>query len=372
MPSKTLISLLSDQTLPNVLFARELGPFNRHIFVSTDHTNSQRKPQALQETLGLAQAEVVRVVEDSPQDIQQRLSGLSFSDDEEIIVNLTGGTKIMAIGVYNFFLRRNSRMFYIPFPKNNIVQVHPEMMQKERPLAYRTSLEEYLQAYQIQVEPRRFARKNAHFGPPALAEQLYLAQGKRPFRQAWQPLRGPEAQAMLRQSGRLPLAGPDGDRVAQNFRQLGYRPQTAGWISAEEADYFAGQWLEVALYHRIRQALSLGDQAIGLNIEINSDGTSAPQANNEFDVLFVHDNKLYVVECKTGVGTLQQFNEYVYKLGALRDLFGLGVKPVLFVQQPTRPERRHLYESRCKQLKINFLDGSAFAQPSSFVSSLLR
>ena len=45
--------------------------------------------------------------------------------------------------------------------------------------------------------------------------------------------------------------------------------------------------------------------------------------NNELDVCFIKANKLFVIECKTGVTNESLFNEIVYKVCALK-----GIPPV--------------------------------------------
>jgi hypothetical protein len=46
--------------------------------------------------------------------------------------------------------------------------------------------------------------------------------------------------------------------------------------------------------------------------------------NNELDVVFIKNNRLFVIECKTGVETERMFSEIVYKACALREAL-LGV-----------------------------------------------
>ena len=374
MPTKTLISLISDQTLPNFLFAKEKGEFDRYILVSTNQMKVKGKDQALTQTLGIEhKAQTIWVTADSLEDIQQKLTLLRYTDDEAFVVNLTGGTKMMAIGVYNFFIRRNSRMYYVPIGQNNVIQVHPEVSQKEKPLAYRTNLQEYLQAYQVEVEPQSFRKKNSLFQEPSMAAKIYqLNDDSYQFRKNWGELRTWKAQQELKVRGYLDLSFHELRWIKKNLDRLGYQPQRPNQLNKQECDYFSGQWLEEYMYVLLKNQLSLQDENIGLNIKINEDGSQRLQAGNEFDILFTRNNRLYVVECKTGVGGIKAFNDYAYKLAALKAFFGLGVKLCLFVRQPTREDKQDFYDKRSSLLNIHFFDGTSLQNTHQFIKNLIQ
>lgn len=373
--TKTLISLISAQTLPNILFAREQGAFDRYILVSTEQMKAKGRDQVLIDTLNLTNAETIWVISDSLEDIQQKLATLEYADDEAFTVNLTGGTKMMAIGVYNFFIRRNSRMYYMAIGKNTVVQVHPEVSKKEQPLNYRTSLKEYLDAYQVQVEAQSWQNKNTLFQPSLLTQKCYQSNNRSGrFRAGWKPLRDREIQRALKNIGYIPLASSGFERIKENLERLDYTTQVPGQLSQQESEYFSGQWLEEYMYFLLKEKLSLSDDNIGLNIKINEDGSRRLQAGNEFDILFVKDNRLYVIECKTGVAgfSVKPFNDYAYKLAALRNFFGLGVKLCLFIQQPTPENKEDFYEKRSSLLNIHTYDGNALNDMDEFIQQLLK
>ena len=74
--------------------------------------------------------------------------------------------------------------------------------------------------------------------------------------------------------------------------------------------------------------MNFDDNEIFLGVQIEKKGVP-----NEFDVMFIYENKLYIIECKTFITSIEQTNgkikekrligEIIYKADALRNKFGL-------------------------------------------------
>jgi Domain of unknown function (DUF1887). len=119
---KILISILSDYLQPNFLLIKEMsGKYDKLIFITTSKMMELDKGLFLEKALGIQESSSLRisVVEDDLEDLNTNLKENNFSNSDEYIINLTGGTKIMSIGVYNFFKDFDkSSFYYIPFGKN--------------------------------------------------------------------------------------------------------------------------------------------------------------------------------------------------------------------------------------------------------------
>jgi hypothetical protein len=373
---KTLISLTSAQTLPNILFAKEQSDWDRYIFISTELMEEQHKTEHILQVLGIEPDNenviIKEVIEDSLEDIAQKLSEIEFQDSEEITINLTGGTKVMAIGVYNFFIRKSCKVFYIPFPKNKIVQIFPEVKQKTSTLEYRINLEDYLKSYDVRINLLSLRQKNQTF-PASITHQLYEHNKQHSFRQYWKALQNVGNE--LRSQPFIHLSESRFEQVKQGLELLNYQPKITGQLSEKEVKYFVGAWWEEYLYHFIKNKLQLSDTEIGLNIEINKDNAKRFSAGNEFDILFVYDNKFYVLECKTGIKytDIQIFNDYAYKLAALRKFFGLGVKLSLCVLQKldSNSAKKDFFADRSEVLNIKLFDGNNFNDMNDFLAELI-
>ena len=85
------------------------------------------------------------------------------------------------------------------------------------------------------------------------------------------------------------------------------------------------------------------------------------QHNNELDVVFTKGNKLFVIECKTGVQTERLFNEIVYKVCAIRELL-LGVSCCSYIFSLKRDER-DILKRIAENMEISFIDYGILTNP---------
>ena len=79
------------------------------------------------------------------------------------------------------------------------------------------------------------------------------------------------------------------------------------------------------MYYKVSKHIIPDD--IALNIHISRKGL---KRKNELDVVFTKNNRLFVIECKTGVQTESLFNIIVYKACALREAL-LGVSCLSYI-----------------------------------------
>jgi len=85
------------------------------------------------------------------------------------------------------------------------------------------------------------------------------------------------------------------------------------------------------------------------------------------DIAFVKDNVLHVLECKTTIFIKDDFEDYVYKLAAIKDNrngFGISVKAYLFTNLIKRDERTKLidktFQRRANAFNITLIDKHVF------------
>lgn len=287
----TLVSILSNHTIPNFLFIKEAGAtYDKNIFIITDDVKKLGRDIALEKTLGYKTDSIRRIHLTSADNyfkIMEELSAEKFDDSDEYCVNQTGGTKVMSIAAFNYFSKRNARFVYVPIGANKYYEFDKA---QEHDLNYRWSLKEYFSLYGITCKSdnqtvKTFAELNAIF-----------------------------VQIQNR-----------------NYKLKNNMTHAQDLPTAEERAYWSGQWFEEYIYLRIKRDYHLPDNAIAKSVQIFRDDT---QNDNELDVVFVKDNALTVIECKVtmyGVGGARETTEeYLYKLAAISKDFGLKVNPYLF------------------------------------------
>lgn len=289
---KVLVSILSDHLVPNYLFIKEMrGQYNELLFIGTPYTESKAIATHLENALENRKSNIKKVIleGDQYQEGVQSLENISLPNDVQYIVNLTGGTKIMSLIVYDFFRKLNSSFYYIPIGKNTYCNIEEENMHA---LQYRISLREYFTLYGLHYECDNTLLKDAE-----TTFQFFEKQKKRKFYLS--------------------------DEIKNSQKAE----------TAKDKKYYAGEWFEEYSYLRIKKELNLREQDIAMSLKIYREDSQ--NNDNEIDVAFMYENALYIIECKVsmngyGKEKWQTIEDYLYKLAAISKDFGLIVRPYIF------------------------------------------
>ena len=327
-----LISLISDHLLPNYLLIKEMeGKYDKLLFITTTKMRGSGKGTCMEKALGLKDNSVRRI-EVSEEDLNEMIAKLEsehFDTNDRFIVNLTCGTKIMSIGVYEFFSRFTSSFYYVPIGKNKIENVRTS---EDIPLNYRVNLKEYFDLYGL-----TYVCNDSLYYPPEHTMDLYERFKK----------------------------------VYFNRKNIPEIQNAKSFETEEDQRYYSGVWFEEYTYLRIKEEKKLQDDFIctGAKIYRPNSGTLN---DNEIDVMFVLDNKLYIGECKVSMigtpelGGTHLLEQFMYKLAAISKDFGLIVNSYIFTLHNfnrVSPNRMAAIEKRMNILGIKgILESSAFRQ----------
>lgn len=353
--AKILISLIGDQTAPNIFMIRDerFRSIDRHVFVTTERMEAIGRSDHLLTATGIPESNYLKVLvsADDFEEIQQKMAGLNLSREDEYFLNLTSGTKIMSLGMFHFFSRNayRVRVFYLPFGKNAYRQFFPVREQREFELSYNIGLTEYLTIYGIRQEPK----PELWTGPPALTDQLIGAFTSDPPKGTPAPWDWANDLRKLYNQGKGKRdIDPSGHEGMEDWLSgLGF-PQEGEEqrLSPPQMRYFIGGWLEQWSARMIREQLALPDSALGLGVKIRPRRLDQEGfGRNEFDVMFIYRNTLHILECKTSLGSTYRsselppfFDQALYRLAALRREFGMNVRTALLT-----PDKR-LRQSKSK------------------------
>lgn len=291
-----LVSLISDHTLPNFLFIEEMREkYDELIFITTREMSEKGSANHLEKTLGFLKNSILRIEipEDNLNGILECLETAHFSENDKYIINLTGGTKMMAIGSYTYFSKFLSSFYYIPIGKNKILNAKTS---EESDLNYRIGLADYLSLYGLEIE-----YDSDPTYPPEHTKALFKK---------------------YKSSGFVRREIPE-ISDAQNHSE------------SKDKRYYDGIWFEEYVYQRIKEEQQLEDDKIKTGIKLFREG-SEQRNDNEIDIMFVKDNELYVGECKVsligkpGTDSNKLLEQYMYKLAAISKDFGIRVHPYIF------------------------------------------
>jgi len=250
---------------------------------------------------------------------------LDRSDCSQVALNVTGGTKIMALAAHAVFLRRGLPVFFVHPEKDEMVWLHPQ----KPPIEIRDclTLENFLRAHgfyirTLQREPMSrdllqftnelMADIDRFEKPLSLLNYLAGSAEKNPRLQS-KPLRpqdrnNPEFLDFLEIFKKNALLRVTGNRIE---------------FPDEKTRFFVnGGWFEQYIFHtvlKLKERIKIRDCAS--SIEIHSESGTP----NEVDVAFLWNNRLHLIECKTRRFANHRSNagsQTLYKMDTLRDLGG--------------------------------------------------
>ncbi|MEW5977188.1 MAG: DUF1887 family CARF protein [Acidobacteriota bacterium] len=261
----------------------------------------------------------------------------------DIVLNATGGTKLMSLGFVEVFRASAQRILYTdtshrrieilpdgagtafaPIQMRDVLDIpgylaaqgfHYQGARSDQAawrarVASRQGVCHYLGSQVGMSEIQRFIGTLNWLAKEALGEQSRenddaLPQPKQYFPD---PPRGERATAMTRMAGAGLVGWSKGDRQIR-------------FTSADAARFLCGGWLEEYAWQAAQQ-----ESAWDARCSITVTAEDAPDTRNEFDVLACHSNEMLVLECKTLRYQEGNDSKTAYKIDSLgqqlRGLFG--------------------------------------------------
>jgi hypothetical protein len=342
-----LVTLVSDQTIPNVQFIKDKQDENTlFLFVSTQKMEEKGVKDWIINVCKITEDRAFTIIVDqfSLNDIEEKLNELNYDDYDKLIVNVTGGTKIMSHAVTEFFKEFAAEIFYLTGVGNTILQVHPKTKQSVKSLTNRINLNEYLLSHGFEMKegklsgiPFEYTKK---FMPLFLSnENSYLP--------VFQKLRD------LRNDGKKKYDINTVNELSDFLGEIEFPLSDAKRqiITRPEIKYLTGEWFEEYIYYRFKQELNIPDENIKTGIILSKNNT-----HNEFDVVFLYNGNLYTIECKTSIinKEVNLMLETIYKATALQKNLGLYSKSSIFTL--SSKENKEVKEAHFERGKLFNVD----------------
>jgi hypothetical protein len=320
MKKKILVSLVSEQTIPNVELIKEFqDEISKFVFISTKQMNHQLNWIINSTGIPFDEFDVIEVNAFDTADIEQKINNYDFGDDE-IILNITGGTKLMSLIVHDIFKNMGTTIYYLTGHKKSYIKVFPSRGENLFQLKHKLTLREYLTAYGFEYKN---TKPYKDFETAKRIFQVYTSLGGNELKKIFEPFR-------IRRGRKM-----DVDHITGNFLQkVNY--EFNGRLKEKDTKYLSGDWLEEYVYFSVKQELKLDEEEIATGLNLKKEGTP-----NEIDVVFIYNHKLFIIECKTSIfdkRTIKRIREgkeveeekqinllpeVIYKSDALRGKFGL-------------------------------------------------
>lgn len=274
-------------------------------------------------------------------ELADRLAG------EEILLNITGGTKLMSVAAQSVAHAADWRMFYVDADTDRISWLGKDAP-PSRQIGEQLRLRHYLQSYGFSL-PQPPARAGMTARQQALTNTLLRQIGS--LEQALSQLnwlsqiaedkRGLSVQMTPQQADSRSL-----EALLRHFEEagsLGVEFDTIRFPSETERAFVKGGWLEqhvMQCIHQLTGEAGIRDKAANLRVQ-DADGVES-----ELDVAFLAHNRLFVIECKTArmdKPESPKANDTLFKLAEnTRRVGGLSSRGMLVSYRALRDSERKL------------------------------
>jgi Holliday junction resolvase len=362
---KTLVNIITDDNpIPAYLFIKEMYEAgDRIMYISAKATEDDLEWLAVIDGVPSENMTVILLKNDIDEFRYEKICRVVRNHlvrGVHYYVNLAGGTRYMALAVQQVFESFDATFFYVNLEDNTIVKSKFDDSIYDDddfsyPIRYRMKISEYLQAHELEHD----LFKTGHapemlfsyaenmftlFSQNLLANQDYRVMEtlRLYYRNCKQDIPISEIESPLR-SDRPAI--PD----IRNFLEITDIQCHKDKLSHAALEWITGGWFEDYLYYRIKELVQPDDLALRVRI-----ARKGARKGNELDVLFMKDNQLFVVECKTGVQTESMFSEIVYKACALKEAL-LGVSCHSYIASLKQDKDDNL-KKIAKNMGITFWD----------------
>lgn len=363
--SKTLVNIITeDNPIPAYLFIKEMyKEGDKLMYISAKDTEDDL--EALSELFVVSEEQIEEIVlkndidELSYEKICRSLNG-HLNHNTNYCVNLAGGTRYMALAVQQVFERFNTEFFYVQVEENLIVKSKFDNNIYNNddlfyPIRHRMMIAEYLRAHEMQhdlsrgthtpIRPESFAANilklfvnNQFSGDDHKVMELL-----RNHYRNWSNIEIIDVEEIGS------ISTPPVPGLTDFLDYIGFVPSRPAYLNQDEIEYLTGGWFEEYVYYLAKKRIK--PQDIAMNVTISRKGVNH---TNELDVVFTKGNKLFVIECKTGLKEKHIFNETVYKLCAISEAL-LGVSCYSYLVS-LKKDQNGMLQRIAENMGITFLD----------------
>lgn len=367
MTNKLIILLVSEQTMPNIQFLKWYFRTKPEtvdlLFISTEMMEKKKKTADIMNALAylekyIPKKQTLTVNENSMDDVKNKLEKLLGEwHHKSFAVNITGGTKPMSFATYNFFKDKdNCRIFYQPIEKE-LLCLSPEYA--EYSVSELLTLEEYMKAHGINFEYNNSCLKDYDFNKSVY--ERVIKDSREAIKQIVAMQNNSYFKNIFKRKNTLDLTQLSDDKFVTSEGQKLSKEEVIAAVSAFGFDihalthsqlrYITGGWFEEFAFQKIKHDKEISDGNIALNVRVEKGSDK-----NELDVVYIADNRLHVVECKSfvdeGAGVL---NDALFKLQAImKTKFGLNAESYLYTQSEVEKESTL---NRAQEFGIKIVDG---------------
>lgn len=321
--SKILINILSEQSMPNYLAIRELQPDKVIALTSKEYVYQVNIFKKLTQVEHL-------ILKVDPYNLQQNQTLLKalleeIKDDGEIVINYTGGTKVLVVSVILEVLLSSSQQLTLAYvnSKDNLLEFLNIDENKKTSSSHKEISTSVPLAVYVQLKNEKLLN-TPNLIPSYTAERFELSSALLQDLELSGIFNNQKQYFETTGKGLIPKLVYEVTTPKYKLRwnksemEVSTRLKQYRYPHSDGGKYFAGIWLEEYVFCKLRQSNYFDE----LLYSVKFDYTSGVQKmknwqvfKNEIDVVVGRGTKTLFIECKAGNAT----QDHVYKLKTLRD-----------------------------------------------------
>lgn len=333
------LTLLGGQITPLYLGIMERKP--NKVFFMCSEESKPKLPQLLSALPDL-EYDVVTISPYDFEEITQRVETLLNEHPKATWdLNMTGGTKIMALATYQIFLENKMTAFYwksgtLYFPSDHKEIPIQSTIQTDVffKLSGNTSFtsEVYRDISEAEIEFAQSVRNAKSIGGGYYSIQNEFTKKKK---------QSSEAEVKVEKNGFLFHWKSQRNELIIGAPSFDHSIKFIGGAGCEIA--FNGRWWELVIAKALHHLPEINEMHINVQLPYQS----SKDTKNQIDILLNLGTSLLFVECKSGQINADDLN----KMKAIKNLYGgIGSKTLLV----TRDKPKEKVVEKCKELKIDY------------------
>ncbi|MGA9097792.1 MAG: DUF1887 family CARF protein [Methanotrichaceae archaeon] len=334
---KIMVCLISGQHVPNLLTVKSIKP-DRLVLLVTPGMKTLKKDSQFLKALavgGLDYSSNKDIIDQKEENSSIAVycnlqEAFKNHPNDEWIINLTGGTKPMSIGAYEFSKNKGLKTLYIA--EGNQHQAIDLLGGPSITLDHKVTTEEFLAGYGFDIINKESLKRSEERALKWMTLAAILAKHSdeadlrimlsrlQKFKEAaikfdkdsWE-----DNGLTLSEDDDVFLKDQDlRTQIASYFGLSTIGAKFIGRLDRHAVEFLTGKWLEVFVWSLLQSFVNKGIWDLHLGV---SAGKSGPGENNDLDVSFMRNQSLCIVECKTGGQEHDpEADDVLYKIEAIK------------------------------------------------------
>lgn len=342
---KTLVCLVSRQVMANLIPILSLNIQKVELLYTKEEQRSHKNLKRVLKDTGLKFHINEHLIDAYDFEGIRKLCSKLIAENNKIVLNTTGGTKVMAFAAYTAFSAAEKPIFYLDSFNSKAIYLNPYSEAKH---PVKIDLDTMLAAHGYKI----IGYKKEADMLPTKPLVFHLIKYFRVLSGCLQQYRRFMHDQVKQFS---PIINHDFNFEIYSRRKGGVRVRfDREEIILADYNYLDGLWLEEMVYWMIKNK-DWDDLRAGVSLTYFG-AKAEPDPLNEVDVMGIKSGKLYLFSCKSGI---TKDKKDIFELEALRSLAGGTFGKAYFITSAPISKEKHLHE-RCCELGIEIFDHRKF------------